>query len=153
MQSRLSYKRAAVMFVLAYILVTVLGAALSIFIGAIGHMPQAAEPLQNQAYLLAERFYPFLNLLVWGTFAWIYFRKPREHSERTGLLKEARILGAFWLVAAIVVDYVGFVLIKNPISLTPHDFYIGQFPWIYLIYVAIFLSPWCSVTLAKRGKN
>ena len=150
-QSRLSYKRAAVMFLLAYIVVTILGIALSLGIGAVGHMPQMAEPLQNQAYLLAERFYPFLNLFVWGTFAWIYFRKPAERSGQAGLRKEAWTLGAFWLVVAIVVDYVGFVLIKNPISLSPHDFYIGQFPWIYLIYVAILISPWCYVALAKRG--
>ncbi|HSY34620.1 MAG TPA: hypothetical protein VK814_02605 [Acidobacteriaceae bacterium] len=152
-QSRLSYKRAAVMFLLAYIVVTILGIALSLAIGAVGHMPQTAEPMQNQAYLLAERFYPFLNLLVWGTFAWIYFRKPRERSEQAGLRKEAWTLGGFWLVVAMVVDYVGFVLIKNPISLSPHDFYIGQFPWIYLIYVAVFLSPWCYVALVERGRN
>ena len=48
---------------------------------------------------------------------------------------------------AIVVDYVGFVLIKNPISLTPHDFYIGQFPWIYLIYI---FAPLCKATLVGR---
>jgi hypothetical protein len=42
---------------------------------------------------------------------------------------------------------VGFVLIRNPLSLSPHDFYVGQFPWIYLIYVAIFLAPVCFVAL------
>jgi hypothetical protein len=39
------------------------------------------------------------------------------------------------------VDYVGFALIKNPFSLSAHDFYISQFPWIYLIYLAILVSP------------
>jgi hypothetical protein len=151
--SRLRFKRAAVMFLLAYIVVTILGVALSFFIGAVWHLPQMAEPLQNQAYLLAERFYPLLNLLVWGAFAWIYFRGRAGRSEQAGLRKEAWALGAFWLVAAVVVDYVGFVLIKNPISLSPHDFYIGQFPWIYLIYVAIFFSPWCYVALAQRGRS
>jgi len=50
---------------------------------------------------------------------------------------------------ALVVDYVFFVLIKNPISLSPHDFYIGQSPWIYLIYVAILISPLCCMTLTR----
>jgi hypothetical protein len=138
---RLYYGRAIGLFVATYIVVTILAIALSLLIGMIGHMPETAEPMQNQAYLLSERFLPLLNLIVWGLFAWVYFRRrvaPRE---------EALLLGAFWLVAAIVVDYVGFVLIKNPISLSPHDFYVGQFPWIYLIYVAVFFAPWCAVAL------
>ena len=73
----------------------------------------------------------------------------RRQSDSPQLRVEAFALGAFWLAVAVAVDYVGFVLIKNPISLTPHDFYIGQFPWIYLIYVAIFLAPLCWVKLAK----
>jgi hypothetical protein len=67
------------------------------------------------------------------------------------LRREAWALGAFWLAAAVVMDYVGFVLIKNPISLSPHDFYIGQLPWIYLIYVAVLLSPFCYLIFASRG--
>jgi hypothetical protein len=147
MQSRLNYKRAIGTFIAAYIAVTVLGIALSFAIGMVGHMPQTAEPLQNQAYLLAERFYPLLNLLVWGMFAWLYFRR-RTKTDRLALRGEAFALGVFWMVTAIVVDYVGFVLIKNPISLTPHDFYIGQFPWIYLIYIAIFFAPLCEDLLS-----
>jgi hypothetical protein len=141
-QYRLNYGRAIGLFVAAYVAVTVLGIALSLSIGVIGHMPQTVEPMQNQAYLLSERFFPLLNLIVWGLFAWIYFRR------RVAAREEAFLLGAFWLVVAVVVDYVGFVLIKNPISLSPHDFYVGQFPWIYLIYVAVFFAPWCAVALA-----
>ena len=78
----------------------------------------------------------------------MYFRS-RQHNDPPNLREEAFALGAFWLTAAVVVDYVGFVLIKNPISLSPHDFYIGQFPWIYLIYVAVLIAPLCWVKLAK----
>lgn len=149
-EPQLNYKRATATFILAYIAVTILGIALSISIGIIGHFPSSStNALQNQAYLLSERFLPFLNLLVWTTFAWAYFRKRAKQPEKITLAKEARALGAFWMVTAIVVDYVGFVLLKNPISLSPHDFYIGQFPWIYLIYIAILLSPLCYWALAK----
>src|SRR5882762_4208456 len=102
--------------------------------------------MQNQAYLLSERFLPLLNLLAWGLFSWIYFR-GRIGALRTH--REALRLGAFWLAVALVVDYVFFVLIKNPISLSPHDFYIGQSPWIYLIYVAVLISPLCCMTLTR----
>ena len=80
-------------------------------------------------------------------FAGVYYK--RRTGDELALHRESVVLGAFWLVAAMVVDYVGFVLIKNPISLSPHDFYIGQFPWIYLIYVAVLLSPLCYLTLAR----
>ncbi|GGA62740.1 hypothetical protein GCM10011507_12910 [Edaphobacter acidisoli] len=151
-QPRLHYRRALTTFILAYISVTILGIALSIFIGIIGHYPSAAEALQNQAYLVSERFYPFMNLVVWSLFAWAYFRKRAKQAGKISLTREARTLGAFWVVAAIIVDYVGFVVIKNPISLSPHDFYIGQFPWIYLIYVAIALSPLCYIALLRRAE-
>jgi hypothetical protein len=63
------------------------------------------------------------------------------------------VLGAFWLAAAMIGDYVCFVRIKNPISLSPHDFYIGQFPWIYLIYVAVLVAPLCSVMLMRSSSK
>jgi hypothetical protein len=152
-QVRIRYTRAIVTFILAYVVVTILAIALSFFIGAVGHMPQSDEPMKNEAYLVSERFLPLLNLLVWGIFAWFYFRGRMGNRELTGLRREAWALGIFWLVAAVVVDYVGFVLIKNPISLSPHDFYIGQFPWIYLIYVAVLFSPFCYLILARGGSK
>ncbi len=168
MLPQLNYKRAVVTFLLAYIVVTILAIALSVAIGIALHLPQTPEPMQNQAYLLSERFLPLLNLAVWGLFAWVYLRrrthpqqsKTRDKAQsetrsqirsqirskpqsetRSDTRREAIALGTFWLTAAVAVDYVFFVLIKNPLSLTPHDFYIGQFPWIYLIYAAIFLAP------------
>jgi hypothetical protein len=136
--ARLRWGRAAWIFCVAYVVVTVLAIGLSVAIGMIGHMPPTPEPMQNQAYLLSERFLPGMNLVVWGIFAGIYFR---GRGDAAGLRGEAYGLGGFWLAAAVVVDYVGFVLIRNPLSLSPHDFYVGQAPWIYLIYVAIFLGP------------
>jgi len=142
--------RAILTFALAYIAVTILGIALSLSISAIGHIPQTAEPMQNAAYLLSERFLPIMNLLVWMLFSWMYFQKrPRISTSH----RQAFFLGAFWLLVALVVDYVGFVLIKNPISLSPHDFYIGQFPWIYLIYIAVLISPLCYVALSDARQK
>ena len=142
--------RAIVTFVLAYVTVTILAIALSLSIGAITHSPETIEPLENTAYLLSERFLPLLNLLVWMACSWMYFRmRPQIPASR----REATVLGCLWLIMAVMVDYVGFVLIKNPISLSPHDFYIGQFPWIYLIYLAILISPLCYVALSNARQT
>ncbi len=137
--------RALWTFVVAYVAITIVATIFSIALEQAMHVP-AGPPMESPAYRLAERFFPVMNLLVWIPVAALYF-KGRGRLEDT---HEAKLLGAFWLVLAMVVDFVGFVLIKNPISLSPHDFYIGQFPWIYLIYVAVFASPWCYVVLRRK---
>ncbi len=143
----LNRKRALLTFALAYFAITILGTALSFSISAVAHIPQTAEPMQNRAYLLSEPLLPALNLLVWMACAAFYFaRRPASG-------REALNLGAFWLAVSLVCDYVFFVLIKNPISLSPHDFYIGQFPWIYLIYIAVFISPLCYVALSNAHQK
>ena len=91
---------------------------MSVAIGVIGHMPPTAEPMQNQAYLLSERFLPGMNLVVWGIFAGIYFR-GRDSAGAEARRREAFSLGVFCLAAATVVDYVGFILVRNPLSLEP----------------------------------
>lgn len=137
--AELRWGRAVWIFCVAYVVVTVLAIGLSVTLGVLG-MPTTPQPMLNQAYLLSERFLPGMNLLVWGISAWIYFR-GRDDLGVVPQRREAFCLGGFWLAAAVVVDYVGFVLIRNPLSLSPHDFYVGQSPWIYLIYLAIFLGP------------
>ena len=54
---------------------------------------------------------------------------------------EAVITGAIWSGICIVVDLVGWVLIKHPWRLTFKEFYVDYQPWITLIYIAIFLGP------------
>ena len=142
--------RAAWVFLLAYVTITVVATAFSLAIESRMHVPEDTPPLSNPAYLLAEKFFPLLNLLVWVGFAGLYFRKRIVGTFST---REAWVLGAVWLGLAVVVDYVGFVLIKNPISLSPHDFYIGQAPWIYLIYAVVLVSPWVYCKLAARSSQ
>jgi hypothetical protein len=54
-----------------------------------------------------------------------------------------------WLICAMVVDFVGFVLIKNPWSMTPHELYVEYQPWITLIYISIFLGPWIRLGVSR----
>jgi hypothetical protein len=54
------------------------------------------------------------------------------------------LLGALWLAIALPINFVGFVVIHTPPSMSAHDFYLGQFPWIYLVYAAAFLGPACA---------
>ena len=138
MFGRLRFSRAVLLFLLGYILVTILAIALAMSVEAIIQPNHTGKMVLNPAYIFSERFYPLINLIVWIPVSWLYFKAPKGDTE---LRSEAWTLGAFWLALALVVDLVGFVIIENPISLSPYDFYVGQFPWIYLIYLAIFLSP------------
>ena len=140
--------RALTTFILAYVAITIVATGFSLALEKYMGVPGDFPPMQNPAYLLAERFIPILNLIVWTGGAWLYFKGRGCDAES----KEVTTLGVYWLALAVVVDYVGFVLIKNPISLSPHDFYIGQFPWIYLIYLTVVASPWCCILLLRRGR-
>lgn len=145
--SSLNLKRAMAAFGLAYVAITVLGTLLSFAIAAVLHTPATAEPMQNQAYLLSEPFLPGLNLLVWMAASWLYFGDP---SNNRPALAQSVALGLFWLAVALPLDFIAFVVVKTPVSLNAGDFYIGQFPWIYLIYLAVLVSPTCYVMLSRR---
>lgn len=152
MQPTLHYKRAIVTFLLAYFVITVVATGFSLLLAALVDVSPAAEPLQDPGYLLSEKFLPLLNLIVWTLFSLVYFKKrTNERNQRKALA-----LGAIWLAMALPLDFLAFVVIQNPLSLSAHDFYIGQFPWIYLIYLAVFISPFCGIVLIKvltRGET
>ena len=89
-------------------------------------------------------------LLIWPLFAWLYFRRAGRSAASVSA-REALHLSFFWLLGAVVVDFVGFVVIKNPWSLSPRQFYVDYQPWITLIYAAIFASPWIYLLVARSA--
>jgi len=141
---------AAGWFVAAYVAITILATGFSLALESLMHVGNTTAPLENPAYLLAEKFFPAFNLLVWTACGWFYFR---GHKRGPGSPREAWRLGVVWLIAAVIVDFVGFVVIKNPLSLTPREFYIGQFPWIYLIYITVAIGPTCALYLRQQGSR
>ena len=142
----LRYKRAITMFLLAYVGVTIVAVAFSFLVDALLHAPSATSGMQDLGFRLTLPYEPLMNLVIWMAGAGLYFGK---RIQQPNLYKEALALGALWLVIALPVDFAGFVLIPNPISLSVHDFYVGQFPWIYLTYLAVLLSPLCYAVMVK----
>ena len=142
--NRLAIIPALLYFLVAYVLVTILAAAVSETYATIKHSPDpqpGQSILQAPAFVATVPYHVQIMFLVWPVFAWLYFRKRRSSNaeqERRLSLK----LGAVWLVSAMLVDFVGFVLIKNQWSMTPHQLYVEYQPWISMIYLAIFVSPW-----------
>ena len=143
--------RAIVLFFIAYILVTVLAVATTETYSMINKSPEPTpgmSPLQAVAFVATVPYHVLIMLIIWPIFAWIYFRKSKQKNLALES-QETWQLSFLWLQLAIVVDFVGFVLIKSPYSLTPHEFYVIYQPWISLIYVAIFLSPLIRLWLTR----
>ncbi|WP_259070425.1 hypothetical protein HDF24_11080 [Mucilaginibacter sp. X4EP1] len=148
---KLKLTRALVLFFIAYVLVTILAATTTETYATVYNTSPPAPGvtvLKSASFVATVPYHVLIMLIVWPIFAWIYFKKPQS-KDIAQRATETRNLAFLWLVAAITVDFVGFVLIKSPYSLTAHEFYIDYQPWITLIYIAIFLSPWINFRLWK----
>jgi hypothetical protein len=152
LEKGLDIKRALIWFLVAYGVVTILATAVTVLYGIFYHSPQPDELgvslLQAPSFTATVPYHVLIMLLVWPAFAWLYLRK-RHPRNRDGQLSEALRLSFFWLAGAMIVDFVCFVLIKHPWSLTPYEFYVEYEPWISLIYIAIFLSPLICLGLLR----
>jgi hypothetical protein len=149
---KLNYTRAIFLFFIAYIVVTILATATTEIYGAVSNMPPAdpgLSPVRMPVFVATVPYHVLIMLIIWPLFAMIYFKKP-EKKKSVDERSETQNLALLWLALAVVVDFAGFVWIKSPYSLTPHAFYVDYQPWISLIYLAIFLSPWIRLALSGR---
>jgi hypothetical protein len=148
---KIKLTRAIVLFFIAYILVTILAVATTETYAMVYKSPEPTPGmsiLQAVAFVATVPYHVLIMLIIWPIFAWLYFRKPGQKNLALQS-QETWQLSFLWLQLAVIVDLVGFVLIKSPYSLTPHEFYVIYQPWISLIYVAIFLSPLIRLGLAR----
>lgn len=121
----------------AYGIVTLLGilhTCYNILVLGMGTMKEG--PGMGEGYERTKPWHPLYNLLIFPFFAWLYLRGAGAVS-----WKEAAATALLWGTLTVVVDLVGWVLIKHPWSLTPRAFYLDYQPWITLIYITIYASP------------
>ena len=147
---KLNFKRALGCFFAAYIIVSVLATAISVTYAIIYKSAPAmngTSMMQAPSFVATVPYHVLIMLLVWPFFTRIYFQKRMQQ------LRETLWLSACWVLTAIAVDFVGFVLIKHPYSFTPYEFYVLYQPWISLIYAAIFLSPFIRLVMLQFAKQ
>ena len=147
----INFKKAIINFAWAYITVTILAYAVSYIVGIVLKLPPPAPGesiFDSPEFVKTVPYHLLINLLCWTFFSYLYFTKRQD----TGI-KEAVYLGAFWLVTAMIVDLVCFVLIKSPVSLTPHQFYVEYQPWISITYLLVFVSPFIAYGITRRRKK
>ncbi len=139
---KFNFKKAVINFVLAYIIVTILAYSISIIVGIVFKLPSSEDlgvsVFKDPAFVMTVPYHLLINLITWTVFSHFYFKKNENNKY---LLKESFFLGIFWLAMAMVVDFIGFVLIKSSVSLTPYQFYIEYQPWISITYLIVLISP------------
>jgi hypothetical protein len=130
-------------FYLAYVVVTLFGIAHTIFNVKVLHMKSMKESKgMGEAYEKTKPWHPLYNIIVFPIFGLLYLKGINNPT-----MNEAIITGAFWAIIAILIDLVGWVLIKHPWRLTFKEFYVDYQPWITLIYIIIFIAPIISFIL------
>lgn len=126
---------------LAYIVVTfIFGVGHTVFNIVVLKMSSMADgPGMGEGYEATKPWHPLYNILIFPIVAYMYlFTLP------VVTLYEVVLTSLLWGTLTIIVDVVGWVIIKHPWSLTFKEFYIDYQPWITLIYLAIYISPFLA---------
>lgn len=128
---------------IAYFVVTSIGMFHTIFNIVVLHMKSMKDsPGMGEGYEKTKPWHPLYNIIIFPIFAYIYF----SGLETVNLLNVITT-SLIWGTITILFDLVGWVLIKHPWSLTFKEFYVEYQPWITLIYITIYASPFITYAI------
>ena len=129
----------------AYVLVTLTGVLHTVFNITVLHMKSMMDsPGMGEGYERTKPWHPLYNIIICPPFAYLYLA-----GLHTLTLQTAVWTGLLWGTVTIVIDVIGWVLIKHPWSLTFKEFYVDYQPWITLIYLTIYASPLIAFGVMK----
>lgn len=126
---------------LAYVVVTfIFGVGHTVFNIVVLKMSSMADGSgMGEGYEATKPWHPLYNILIFPIAAYMYLSTLPIVT-----LHEVIVTSIVWGTLTIIVDVVGWVIIKHPWSLTFKEFYIDYQPWITLIYLAIYISPFLA---------
>ena len=129
----------------AYLVVTSIGIAHTIFNIVVLHMKSMKDSSgMGEGYKKTKPWHPVYNIIIFPIFACLYF-----NGLETITLSNVIATSIIWGTITVVFDLIGWVLIKHPWSLTFKEFYVDYQPWITLIYIAIYASPFIAYGVMK----
>lgn len=129
----------------AYVLVTLTGVLHTVFNITVLHMKSMMDsPGMGEGYERTKPWHPLYNIIIFPPFAYLYLA-----GLHTVTLQTAVWTGLLWGTVTVVIDVIGWVLIKHPWSLTFKEFYMDYQPWITLIYLTIYASPLIAFGVMK----
>lgn len=127
-------------FWIAYIIVTTIGVLHTIFNIKVLHMKSMKESTgMGEGYEKTKPWHPLYNVVIFPIFAYLYL-----HGLEIVTFTDVIATSLIWGTITVVFDLFGWVLIKHPWSLTFREFYIDYQPWITLIYITIYASPFIA---------
>lgn len=129
-------------FWICYIIVTIIGILHTCFNWKVLKMENdPTKPIKSMydivAYAKTVPYHPLYNIILWPVFSFLYLKD----ASISNIWFEAFIIAATWTGICIIFDLVGWVLIKHPWRMTYKEMYLDYQPWITLIYLSIFVSP------------
>lgn len=124
----------------AYFIVTAIGVLHTVFNITVLHMKSMKEgPGMGEGYERTKPWHPLYNILIFPIFAYIYFSGLGAVSWQAAV-----VTSLIWGTVTVVFDLFGWVVVKHPWSLTFRQFYVEYQPWITLIYITIYASPFIA---------
>lgn len=127
-------------FWIAYFIVTAIGVLHTVFNILVLHMKSMKDgPGMGEGYEKTKPWHPLYNILIFPVFAYLYLS-----GLETVTLSNVIATSLIWGTITVVFDLVGWILIKHPWSLTFKQFYLDYQPWISLIYITIYASPFIA---------
>ena len=97
------------------------------------------SPGMGEGYEKTKPWHPLYNVIVFPAFAYCYFCGLEVVT-----FSNVVATSIIWGTITVVFDLIGWVLIKHPWSLTFRGFYVDYQPWITLIYITIYASPFIA---------
>jgi len=152
-KSKINWKISMLWFWTSYFVVTLVGVGHTCFNWLVLKMEiDPNKPVKTMydilPYAATVPFHPLYNIILWPLFAFIYFRMAKQGN---GLWKAAFHLGLSWSIITIVFDVFAWVIIRHPWAMTWKEMYLDYQPWITLIYLSIFISPFIGMVFYKKG--
>ena len=122
----------------AYFIVTLVGVLHTIFNIVVLHMKSMKDsPGMGEGYEKTKPWHPLYNIIIFPIFAYFYGLEIIT-------LSNVIATSIIWGTITVVFDVIGWVLIKHPWSLSFKEFYIDYQPFITLIYITIYASPFIT---------
>jgi len=155
-KGRINWKISMLWFWAAYFVVTLVGVGHTCFNWLVLKIGVNAVQVKNTyevseydilAYAATVPFHPLYNIILWPLFAYLYYKmaKPMKNYWETALN-----LGLSWTIITIIFDLVAWVLIHHPWAMTWKEMYLDYQPWLMLIYISIFISPFIGMVFYKK---
>lgn len=134
---------------IAYILITMVGIGHTCFNWLVLKMEIKKEKVTSMydiiPYAKTVPFHPLYNIIIWPIFSYLYLTQVKSGNP----WNEAFLLGISWTLITIVFDAFAWVIIKHPWRMTVKEMYVDYQPWITLIYLSIFVSPFIAVLFLR----